>query len=110
MTGNRSTASASLGAPMEAVDTTTETAATSTVGVEGTAPTAVTSTTEGDTMDLEVAMLSQGDDNEDVYGKKYQTTSEQIGVRQGRSKKKTARNKRKNLRHCNMLRLNYGKR
>ena len=76
MTGNRSTASASLGAPMEAVDTTTETAATSTVGAEGTAPTAVTSTTEGDTMDLEAAMLSQGDDNEDVYGKKYRTTSE----------------------------------
>ena len=58
LTGNRSTASASLGAPREVVDTTTETAATSTVGVEGTAPTAVTSTTEGDTMDLEVAMLS----------------------------------------------------
>ena len=76
LTGNRSTASASLGAPMEAVDTTTETAATSTVGVEGMALTAVTSTTEGDTMDLETAMLSQGDDNVDVYGKKYPTTSE----------------------------------
>ena len=70
MTGNRSTASASLGAPMEAVDT-TETAATSTEGVEGTALTAVTSTTEGDTMDLEETMLSQGDDDEDIYGKKY---------------------------------------
>ena len=76
LTGNRSTASASLGAPMEAVDTTTGTAATSTEGAEGTAPTAVTSTTEGDTMDLEVAMLSQGDDDEDVYGKKYRMTSE----------------------------------
>ena len=76
MTGNRSTASASLGAPREAVDTTTETAATSTVGAEERALTAVTSTTEGDTMDLEAAMLSQGDDDEDVYGKKYRTTSE----------------------------------
>ena len=56
--------------------TTTETAAASAVGAEGTAPTAVTLTTEGDAMDLEVAMLSQGDDDDDVYGKKYHTTSE----------------------------------
>ena len=56
--------------------TTTETAAASAVGAEGTAPTAVTLTTEGDAMDLEVAMFSQGDDDDDVYGKKYHTTSE----------------------------------
>ena len=58
-----------------AVDTTTGTAATSTEGTEGMVLTAVTSPTEGDTMDLEAAMLSQGDDDEDVYGKKYCTTS-----------------------------------
>ena len=39
-------------------------------------PTPVASTIEGDTVDLEAAMLSQGDDDEDVYGKKYRTTSE----------------------------------
>ena len=76
LTGNRSTASASLGAPMEAMVAMTETAAASSVGAEGTAPTAVTSTMEGDTVDLEAAMLSQGDDDDDVYGKKYRTTSE----------------------------------
>ena len=76
MTGNRSTASASLGAPMEAMVTMTETAAASSVGAEGTALTVVISTTEGDTVDLEAAMLSQGDDNDDVYGKKYCMTSE----------------------------------
>ena len=70
MTGKRSTASASLGVPTEAMVATTETAA------EGMAPTAVTSTTEGDTVDLGVAMLSQGDDDDDVYGKKYRTTPE----------------------------------
>ena len=68
LTGSRSTTSASLGAPREAVDTMTETATTNTVGAEGMASTAVTLTTEGDTMDLEAAMLSQGDDDEDVYG------------------------------------------
>ena len=54
----------------------TETAAASSVGAERTAPTVVTSTTEGDTVDLEAVMLSQGDDDDDVYGKKYRTTSE----------------------------------
>ena len=79
---------------MEAVETTTETAATSTEGVEGTAPTAVTSTTEGDTMDLEAAMLSQGDDDEDVYGKKYRTTSEDRTDRSAaRAKQKEDREK-----------------
>ena len=61
---------------MEAMVTMTETAAASSVGAEETMPTAVTSTTEGDTVDLEAAMLSQGDDDDYVYGKKYRTTSE----------------------------------
>ena len=76
LTGNRSTTSASLGVPKGAMVTMTETAAASSVGAEGMAPTAVTSTTEGDTVDLEAAMLSQGDDDDDVYRKKYHTTSE----------------------------------
>ena len=76
LTGNRSTASASLGAPTEAMAAMTETAAASSVAAEGTAPTVVTLTMEGDTVDLEAAMLSQGDDDDDVYGKKYRTTSE----------------------------------
>ena len=76
LTGRKSTASASLGAPTEATATMTETDAASSVGEEGTTLTAVTSTTEGDTVDLEEAMLSQGDDNDDVYGKKYRTTPE----------------------------------
>ena len=75
MAGKKSTTSASLGAPPEAMEMTTEIAAVSSVGVEGTAPTAVTSTMEGDIVDLEAAMLSQGDDDDDVYGKKYRTTS-----------------------------------
>ena len=76
LAGKKSTASASLGAPPEAMKMTTETAAASSLGAEGTAQTVVTSTTEGDTVDLEVAMLSQGDDDDDVYGKKYLTTPE----------------------------------
>ena len=61
---------------MEAMVTMTETAAASSVGVEGMGLTAVTLTTEGDAVDLEAAMLSQGDDDDDIYGKKYRTTSE----------------------------------
>ena len=82
MAGKKSTASASLGAPPEAVEMTMETAAASSLGAEGTAPAVVTSTMEGDTVDLEAAMLSQGDDDDDVYGKKYLTTPED---RTGRS-------------------------
>ena len=37
-------------------------------------------------------------------------TTEWIGVRQGQSKKKTMRSKRRNTWHCNMLKFNYGKR
>ena len=76
MAGKKSTTSASLGAPPEAMEMTTETAAASSLAAEGMAPTAVTSTMEGDTVDLEAAMLNQGDDNDDIYGKKYRTTSE----------------------------------
>ena len=84
MTGNRSTASASLGAPTEAMVTMTETAAASSVGAEGMAPTMVTSTTEGDTVDLEMAMLKG------IMMMTFMVRSiaqhqktEQIGVRQG---------------------------
>ena len=76
LAGNRSTASASLGAPPEEMVTTPETAVGSSVGTEGMALTGVTSTTEGDAVDLEAVMLSQGDDDDDVYGKKYCMTSE----------------------------------
>ena len=46
LAGKKSTASASLGAPPEAMEMTTETAAASSLGAEGTAPTVVTSTTK----------------------------------------------------------------
>ena len=72
-----STASASLGALTEM--TTTSTMMTSTMsstGAEGTATVTISSTTEGETVDLEEAMMSQGDDDDDTYGKKYRTTSE----------------------------------
>ena len=48
LAGKKSTTSASLGAPPEAMKTTTETAVASSLGAEGMAPTVVTSTTEGD--------------------------------------------------------------
>ena len=76
LAGKKSTISASLGALLEAMETTTETAAASSVGAVGMAPTVVTLTTEGDTVDLEAAMLSQGDDDDDVYGKRYHMMSE----------------------------------
>ena len=94
LAGKKSTASASLGTPPEAVETTTETAAASSLGAAGTAPAVVTLTTEGDTVDLEAAMLSQGDDDDDVYGKKYRTTSEDRTDRSGaRVKQKADREK-----------------
>ena len=94
LTGNRSTASASLGAPTEAMVAMTETAAASSVGAEGMAQTVVTSITEGDTVDLEAAMLSQGDVDDDVYGKKYHTTSEDRTDRSAaRAKQKEDREK-----------------
>ena len=58
--GKKSTASASLGAPPEAMELTTGMIATSSTGMEGAATSAVGLTTEGDTVDLEAAMLSQG--------------------------------------------------
>ena len=88
LTGNRSTTSASLGAPTEAMVAMTETAAASSVGAERMAPTAVTSTTEGDTV------FSQGDDDDDFYDKKYRTTSEDRTDRSvARAKQKEDREK-----------------
>ena len=52
LAGKKSTASASLGAPPEAMETTTETATASSLGAEGMAPTVVTLTTEDDTVDF----------------------------------------------------------
>ena len=86
LAGKKSTASASLGAPLETMDTTT--AASSSIG------TAVTSATEGDLVDLEAAMLSQGDDDDDVYGKRYRTTPEDRTDRRAvRAKQKEDREK-----------------
>ena len=58
LAGKKSTASASLGALTEAMETTTGTIAASSTGTEGAATSAIGSTTEGDTVDLEAAMLS----------------------------------------------------
>ena len=92
----KTTTSASLGAPPEAMETTTETPAANSLGAEGTAPTVVTSTMEGGMVDLEAAMLSQGDDDDDVYGKKYQMTSEDRTDRSAaRAKQKEDREKQK---------------
>ena len=66
-----STASASLGAPTEVTTTSTVTSTVSSVGAEGTATATISSTTEGDTVDLEEAMMRQGDNDDDGYGKKY---------------------------------------
>ena len=94
MAGKKSTASASLGAPPEAVETTMEIAAASSLGAEGTAPAVVTSTTKGDTVDLEAAMLSQGDDDDDIYGKKYLMTPEdRTGRSAARAKQKADQEK-----------------
>ena len=76
LAGKKSTTSASLGAPTEAMEMTTGTIAASSTGMEGAATSAVGLTTEGHTVDLEAAMLSQGDDDDDVYGKRYLTTPE----------------------------------
>ena len=67
------------------------------------APTAVTSTMEGGMVDLEAAMLSQGDDDDDVYGKKYRTTSEDRTDRSAaRAKQKEDREKQE--KECAALR------
>ena len=73
---NSSTASASLGAPPEMTTTSTVTSTVSSVGSQDTATATISSTMEGDMVDLEAAMLSQGDKDDDTYGKKYQTTPE----------------------------------
>ena len=66
-----STASASLGAPTEVTTTSTVMSTVSSVGAKGAATAMVSSTMEGDTVDLEEAMMSQGDDDDDGYSKKY---------------------------------------
>ena len=81
LAGKKSTASASLGAPLETMDTMT--------AASGLVEEAVTTAMEGDQVDLEVAMLSQGDDDYDVYGKKNRTTPED------RMDRSTARAKQK---------------
>ena len=89
-----STASASLGAPTEVTTTSTMTSTVSSVGAKGMATATVSSTMEGDTVDLEEAMMSQGDDDDDGYGKKYQTTFEDRTDRSAaRAKQKEAHEK-----------------
>ena len=89
-----STASASLGAPTEVTTTSTVMSTVSSVGAKGTATAMVSSTMEGDTVDLEEAMMSKGDYNDDRYGKKYRTTSEDRTDRSAaRAKQKEAREK-----------------
>ena len=70
-----STAGASLGALPE-MTTTTVMSTVSSVGSQDTATATISSTTEGDTVDLEAAMMRQGDKDDDTYGKKYRTMPE----------------------------------
>ena len=77
-------ASASVGAPTEMTTTSTVTStvsstvtSTSESTTTTTATAMVSSTMEGElTVDLEEAMMSQGDDNDDTYSRKYKTMSE----------------------------------
>ena len=71
-----STTSASLGEPMETVMTSTTTSAVSSVSTANMATATISSTTEGEPVDLQVVLLNQGDEDDDTYGKKYKTTSE----------------------------------
>ena len=79
---NSSTASASLSAPSEMTTTSTVMSTVSSVGSQDMETATISSTMEGDTVDLEAAMLSQGDKDDDKYGKKYRTMPED---RTGRS-------------------------
>ena len=89
-----STASASLGAATEVTTTSTVMSTVSSVGAKGTATATVSSTMEVDTVDLEEAMMSQGDDDNNGYGKKYRTTSEDRTDRSAvRAKQKQAHEK-----------------
>ena len=89
LAGKKSTPSASLGAPPEAMETTTGMIAASSTGMEGAVTPVVGLTIEGYVVDLEVVMLSQGDDDNDVYCKRYHTTLED------RTDRSTARVKQK---------------
>ena len=94
MAGRKSsTTSANLGAPTEVTTTSTVMSTVSSLGAKGTATVTVSSTMEGDTVDLEEAMMSQGDD--DGYGKKYRTMSKtgQTEVRQGQNRKRHVKSK-----------------
>ena len=71
-----STASASLGAPPEMTTTSTVMSTVTSMSAEGTATATITSTTEGEMVNLDEAMMNDGDDDDDTYGKKYRTTSE----------------------------------
>ena len=72
-------ASASVGATTSTVTSTVSSTVTSTSESTTTtmATAMVSSTMEGEpTVDLEEAMMSQGDDNDDTYSRKYKTMSE----------------------------------
>ena len=89
-----STASASLGAPIETVTTSSVMSTVSSVSTEGMTTATISSTTEGEMVDLEAAMMSQDDDDDDTYGKKYKTTSEDRTDRNvGRVRQKEEREK-----------------
>ena len=76
LAGKKSTTSASLDAPPEAMEMTTGMIAASSTGMERAVMPVVGLTIEGYAVDLEVVMLSQGDDDNDVYCKRYHTTLE----------------------------------
>ena len=72
-----STASASLGVPTEMTTISTMTSTMSSIGAESTASATISSTAEGELVVIEAAtLMSQGDEDDDTYGKKYRTTSE----------------------------------
>ena len=48
----------------------------SSMGAEGMTTATIVSTMEGEPVDLEAAMMSQGDGDDDMYSKRYQTMSE----------------------------------
>ena len=86
MTGSRSTASASMGAPVRSSTVTSTTSvATSTVS---------SSVEAEQEVDLEEAMHSQGDKEDDGYNRRYKTMSED------RMDRSTARAKQKEEQEC----------
>ena len=61
-----STASVSLGAPPEVTTTSTVMSTVTSTSAEGMATATITSTTEGEMVDLEEAMMSQGDNDDNT--------------------------------------------